>query len=294
MFAHTKEIVYDRVTGSIIAALERGVAPWVRPWTVFLPFNLVSRRPYRGINILSCLAHQLDHGHTSDAYLTYQQAKGLGGWIRQREHGVLLVLYREVPRAPQSDGEDDPARPLFLAKCFTVFNIEQAGGLEHIQAKLAAQREHLVAPLEECERVVVATGARIRENGTRASYCPSSDLITMPPRSAFSRSTDFYATLYHELTHWSGASHRLNRDLEGLHGGTRYAREELVAELGACFLAARTGIEHITDSASYIGNWLQALRDDKRFIFGAAKLATQAAGYIYPEGGAQSGDQLAS
>jgi antirestriction protein ArdC len=175
-----------------------------------------------------------------------------------------------------------------------VFNLEQTGGLEEFREKLEAGRTRGFEPLEECERVVRATGAIIRENGTQASYSPSRDVITMPARSGFHRATDFYATLYHEAVHWTGVGHRLNRDLSGLFGGTRYAQEELVAELGACFLAARTGIEHVTQSASYIGNWLQALHNDKRFIFAAAKLATQASGYIYPDDGPHSRDQVAS
>lgn len=128
-----------------------------------------------------------------------------------------------------------------------------------------------------------ATGAIIRENGPHASYSPSLDVITMPPRIAFRRASDWYATVYHELTHWTGTKHRLGRDLGGTYGSTRYAQEELVAELGACFLAARTGIEHVTRSASYISSWLSALRDDKRFIFAAAKLATHACTFISPD-----------
>jgi antirestriction protein ArdC len=120
------QTVYDRITGSIIAALERGVAPWVRPWAISLPYNAVSRRAYRGVNIISCLAHQLEHGHTCSAYVTFQQAKSLGGWVRQGEHGVSLVLYRDV-LAPRKDGdnEGDDGRRLFLAKGFTVFSLEQ-------------------------------------------------------------------------------------------------------------------------------------------------------------------------
>jgi antirestriction protein ArdC len=289
MSTHEKETVYSRITGSIIAALEQGVAPWVRPWAVTLPHNAVSRREYRGINILSCLAHQLDHGHASSAYLTFQQAKSLGGFVRQGERGVLLVLYRDVPIAAK-DSDEDAGRRLFLAKGFTVFNLEQTGGLDREKFETGRTREF--EPLEECERVVAGMGAVIHENGLQASYSPMRDIITMPPRAAFRLAADWYGTLFHEACHWSGAKHRLGRDLGGMYGGSRYAQEELVAELGACFLAARTGIEHVTRSASYIGNWLEALRGDKRFIFTAAKLATQAAAYIYPHSQQDSGDQL--
>jgi antirestriction protein ArdC len=293
MSASTHQTVYDRITGSIVAALEQGVAPWVRPWAVSLPCNAVSRREYRGVNILSCLAHQLEHGHESAGYVTFQQAKSLGGWVRQGERGVLLVLYREVPvPVPGQDDEVDGGRRIFLAKGFVVFNLEQTGGLEEFRQKLEAGRSRGFEPLEECERVVAATGAMIRENGPHASYSPSLDVITMPARAAFGRASDWYATLYHELTHWSGAKHRLTRDLSGTFGGTRYAQEELVAELGACFLSARSGIEHVTQSASYVSSWLAALHEDKRFIFAAAKLATQAADFISSDDESRNGAWL--
>lgn len=294
MSATTNQSVYDRITGSIIAALERGVAPWVRPWAVTLPYNAVSRRPYHGVNILGCLAHQLEHGHARPAYVTFQQAKSLGGWIRQGERGVLLFLYREVA-VPVKDAADDvdDGRRIFLAKGFTVFNLEQTGGFEDLGRSLDLDYARRFEPIEECERVVRATGATIHENGNQASYSPSRDLISMPPRRAFGRAGDWYASLFHELTHWTGAAQRLGRDLGGMQGGTRYAQEELVAELGACFLAGRTGIEHITQSANYIGHWLIALREDRRFIFTAAKLASQAANFIYRDGELTDGEALA-
>jgi len=283
MTTHTNQTVYDRITAKIIEALERGVAPWVRPWAVSLPHNAVSGREYNGVNILSCLAHQLHHGHQCSAYLTYQQAKSLGGWVRQGERGVLLVLYREIERPSREDNDTDEEQPgrLFLAKGFTVFNLEQTAGLDHVRARLERQRTRGFEPLEECERIVQQTGAVIRD-GSRASYSPRNDVITMPPRQAFSSAATYYGTVLHEVCHWTGAPQRLNRQLGAVFGSRTYAKEELVAELGACFLAARCGIEHVTRSASYIGTWLEALRNDKRFVFAMAKLASQAADYIYP------------
>jgi antirestriction protein ArdC len=240
----------------------------------------VSGREYNGVNILSCLAHQLLHGHQCSAYVTFQQAKSLGGWVRQGEQGVLLVLYREIER-PTGEDDDEDTRRLFVAKGFTVFNLEQTGGLDHVRVQLERQRARGFEPLEECERIVQQTGAVICDGG-RASYSPRRDVITMPPRLAFSSAAAWYGTVFHEVCHWTGAPHRLNRQLGAVFGSRTYAKEELVAELGACFLAARCSIEHVTRSASYIGTWLEALQNDKRFIFSMAKLASQAADYIHP------------
>jgi antirestriction protein ArdC len=290
----TKETVYRRVTSRIIDQMERGVVPWVRPWTTPLPFNVVSSRPYRGINILTTWAHQLECAYECNGYLTFLQAKQLGGWIKRGERGVPILLYREA-----SDTHDDeeheatPPRKLFMPKAFTVFNLEQVGGLDRLKA-IATQQRPTFEPLAECERVVAGTGAVIHENGDRASYSPARDVITMPSRSAFRKASDWYATVYHELGHWTGARHRLARDLSGNFGSTTYAQEELTAELAAAFLSARTGIEHASQSASYLSHWLQVLRNDRRFIFVAAKQATQIAAFIYPDGSPDPVDEPVS
>jgi antirestriction protein ArdC len=265
---HTNQTVYDSITANIIEALEQGVAPWVRPWAVSLPRNAVSGREYNGVNILSCLAHQLHHGHQCSAFVTFQQAKSLGGWVRQGECGVLLLLYREIerPSDPEAEQEERHSRRLFLAKGFTVFNLEQTGGLAHVRERFDRQCPGSFEPLEECERIIRQTGAVIHE-GVQASYSPNQDLITMPPRHTFHSAAGWYGTLFHETVHWTGAPRRLNRQLGAVFGSQTYAREELVAELGACFLSARCGIEHVSRSASYIGMWLEALQNDKRFIF---------------------------
>ena len=288
MTTHATQSVYDRITRNIMEALDRGVVPWVRPWAVSLPHNAASGREYNGVNILSCLAHQLHHGHHGSAYLTFQQAKSLGGWVRQDERGVPLVLYRDIERGAQDDGNDQQQRGRqFLARGFTVFNLEQTEGLDHVRDRLDRQRSRHFEPLEECERLIQQTGAVIREGG-RASYSPVHDVITMPPRHSFSSGEAWYGTLFHETCHWTGAQHRLNRQLGGVFGSTTYAKEELVAELGACFVAARCGIEHVSRSASYIDTWLEALHNDKRFIFSAAKLASQAADHLCPAGAEQA------
>jgi len=173
MSTTVNQTVYDRITGSMIAALERDVAPWVRPWAVTLPYNAVSRRSYRGVNILGCLAHQLERGHTCSAYLTFQQAKSLGGWVRRGERGALLVLYREAPvPVKDQDYDVDDGCCIFLAKGFTVFNLEQTGGLEDFRERLEAGHAREFQLLEECERIVQSTGAVIREPEPRRATVP--------------------------------------------------------------------------------------------------------------------------
>lgn len=120
--------------------------------------------------------------------MTFQQAKSLGGWVRQGERGVLLVLYREIEQPSDEEPEEEPTRRLFLAKGFTVLNLEQTSGLDHVRERLDRQRTGGFEPLAECERIIQQTGAVIQE-GPQASYSPRYDLITMPPRVEYSIST---------------------------------------------------------------------------------------------------------
>lgn len=240
MTTAAKENIYSRITSQIIDQLERGVVPWVKPWRTTLPFNVVSGRPYRGINVLSTWAHQLAHSYQCNGYLTFKQAKDLGGWVRRGEQGAPIILYRPIDRDEKR--EEDLDRRLYVARGYSV---------------------------------------------TR-------DEITMPGRSAFSSAQNYYSTLLHELSHWSGAPGRLARDQSGGFGSATYAKEELVAELGAAFLAARLGIEHVSQAASYLQSWLAVLQNDNRFLFVAARQATEAAMFIHPDDSRDQTDQFVS
>ena len=276
--------VYRDVTDQVIAALERGVLPWQKPWAgIEVPINAVSRRPYRGINILTTTLHQVAGGYRAPAFLTFNQAKTLGGWVRKGERGARIVCYRPVnsTTAAPSDELDEPASPWFVVRGYTVFNIEQCGGLEDHAAALVAPTRPDFAPLAECERLVLATGATIDYTATRAAYRPSDDTIYMPPRAWFRSRQDFYGTLFHELAHWTGAPHRLDRRSGARFGDPRYAFEELVAEMASAFVCSRVGIPHIDQAAAYLDGWLAALRAERSAIFAAAKLASAAADYLY-------------
>ena len=168
-------------------------------------------------------------------------------------------------------------------KGYTVFNVEQVDGLP---AHYYAQPEN---PLPLSERIAHAdafmagTGATIQHGGNSAFYAPSRDVVQLPPFEAFRDKESYYATGLHELTHWTKAKHRLDRDFSAKRFGDHgYAREELVAELGAAFLCAELGItpEVRQDHADYLGHWLTVLKEDKRAIFSAAAHAQRAADYL--------------
>lgn len=281
--------LYQQVTDSVIVELEAGCVPWVQPWgrpdvntPLAMPTNGHTKRGYSGINILLLWGAAIDTKRTTQVWLTYKQALALGGNVRKGERGTS-VCYADtfIPKAEQKrareTGED--AQKVGFLKRYTVFNADQCEGLP-------AELYEGAAPLPECEAVPIAenlikaTGADFRIGGERAFYVPSEDYIQVPPQPAFHAQINYYRTCFHELGHWTGHKSRLDRNLNGGFGTKLYAKEELVAEMTTAFVCASLGIVPTVRHADYIGSWLEVLKNDKRFVFRAASLASKAADYI--------------
>jgi antirestriction protein ArdC len=194
-----------------------------------------------------------------------------------------VVFADKFTKTETDDKGEAVERDIPFMKGYTVFNVEQIDGLpEHYYAK-PANPLPLAERIENAERFINCTGADLRHGGNRAFYMPSHDRIQLPPFEAFKDKESYYATTLHELTHWTRHTSRLARDFGRKYFGDEgYAREELVAELGAAFLCADLGItpEIRDDHAAYIACWLKALKDDKRAIFQAAAHAQRAADYL--------------
>ena len=283
--------IYTRITNQIITALEQGIKPWSQPWNAAHAAGPVSRplrhngQPYSGINVLTLWASSMERHFAAPIWMTFKQARELGGHVRKGEKGSPVVYANTLTRTEldEATGEEIDQTIPFM-KGYTVFNIEQIKGLpDHYYAPAKAR-------LNPDQRIAAAdafftdTGADIRHGGSSAYYCPPEDYVQMPVFESFRDAESYYATLAHECTHWTRHKHRLNRDFgREKFGDAGYAREELVAELGAAFLCADLGItlEDREDHAAYIGSWLKVLRDDKRAIFTAAAHAQRAADFLH-------------
>jgi antirestriction protein ArdC len=283
--------LYQEITNKIIAELEQGRVPWVQPWSsntscvpspFGLPCNAATSRPYTGINILILWIAGTERGFASQKWLTFRQALKIGAHVRKGEKGISLVYadrfipWRERTRADEAG--DDPQAIPFL-KRFTVFNTDQC---EEVPAGIAPAPKPLPQDLvlPQAEALIRATGADLRIGGNRAFYVPSADYIQVPPPSAYFEPIDWHRTVCHELGHWTGAPHRLNRDLSGGFGSAPYAREELVAEMTGAFVCAALTIAPTVRHADYLGSWLDVLREDNRAIIRAASAASKAADYL--------------
>jgi antirestriction protein ArdC len=271
--------VYEIITNQILAELEKGEVPWRKPWRTLPPANLISKKPYRGINVF-LLALQ---GYGSQFWLTFNQAKQLGGNVRKGQHGAKIIFWRCKTRETESaDGGTEERKSAFL-RYYTVFNLEQTEGLSALLTLPPA------FPIESAEELVKGMpNPPAFEQDSRAAYIPSRDTVTMPSRTAFQSQAEFYSTLFHELVHSTGHAKRLGR--EGIDkiqpfGSEDYSKEELVAEMGSAMLCGVACIEQATigNSAAYLRGWINRLRADSRLVIAAARAAQEAADYIRGE-----------
>lgn len=281
--SNSRADIYQRVTDAIIGNLEHGVRPWIKPWTASASNTIRPLRhdgtPYRGINVLILWSEVAARGYTSSTWMTYRQATALGGQVRKGERGTIIVYASIIERsekAGQQDhlaGADDAVTTRIpVLRAYTVFNIGQIDSLPGKMGLVSVPHESIPTRIEHVDAFVAATGAAIAHRGNRACYIPSVDRIDMPPYGQFidtptaSAAEGYYATLLHELVHWTSPKHRCDRDLGKRFADNAYAREELVAEIGAAFLCADLGIalEPRPDYAAYIASWLNVLKADKR------------------------------
>jgi antirestriction protein ArdC len=283
--------VYQAVTDQIIEVMKRGICPWKQPWkaTGGSPRNIRGRQ-YRGINALLLAMQSAVSNWANPVYLTFNQAKGLGGTVRKGERSSMVVLWKStVPREYADNPQAcPPGDRRWLLRYYRVFNASQVDGLP-AQGLPAIQDNHL-SPIAACEALVAGMPQRpmIRESSQGAYYFPEKDEVAMPPLRSFDTADAYYSTLFHELAHSTGHPSRLARPdaFAGHFGSHSYAKEELVAELGAAFLCARVGIAPTTleNSAAYLAHWLKRLREDKRLVITAASAAQRAADFILFEG----------
>lgn len=285
-----KQDVYERITAKIVAALEQGVRPWLKPWNAEHMAGRITRPlrangvPYRGINVVMLWMEAIDKGYSAPIWMTFKQALELGANVRKGEKGSLVVYADTITRTePGENGEEREAVIPFM-KGYTVFNVEQ---IEHLPPQYLAKPEppKIDAPqrIERAEQFFAATGAAIAHAGTEACYVQSSDQIRMPPLETFVDAESYYATLAHECCHWTKHPSRLDREFGRKRWGDEgYAIEELVAELGAAFVCADLALtpEVREDHAAYIASWLKVLKNDKRAVFAAASHAQKAADYL--------------
>ena len=268
--------VYQRVTDEIIRQLESGAMPWIKPWKAdsTADKNIISQKPYSGINRLILGMEGMLKGYETPVWASFKQWQGLGATVRKGERGAMIVYYQ--PKVIGKDKEGNESMYMLL-KSYFVFNVSQCDGIE-IRPELIETLDFVAS--DEAEKRIALTGANISHGSDAAFYSPGNDRIQLPNKATFDNPESYYATAFHELTHWTGSKSRCDRNLSGKYGNPAYAFEELVAEMGAAFLCQDYKIQGEMRHAGYIKNWLKACKDDNKAIFKAAALAQKAADYV--------------
>lgn len=277
--------LHEEITNKIIELLEKDQAPWRQPWTggvpLSMPINGVTGKAYRGINIPLCWHSMQEKGYQSNQFASFKQWAEKKEYVRKGEKATTIVYYDTIERE-----KDDEIKKIPFLKMSFVFNQCQLQSYKGEEPKPA--QVDFVTRIQTADEFINNTGAIVKHGGSRAFFNPAQDYIQMPPTYSFTGTETqnpteaYYSTKLHELSHWTGVEKRCNRQMGKRFGDNAYAMEELVAEISSAFLCA--GLE-ITDGpqpdhASYLGHWLDVLKEDKRAIFTAASAASKAGDFL--------------
>jgi antirestriction protein ArdC len=277
--------LYAVVTDQIVAMLEKGVVPWRNPIlgraTGGFPRNIAAKTPYRGVNVFLLAFTAYAQGYSSSCWLTFRQAKEMGGSVKKGEKSTMVVFWKQLERENPQTHEKER---LPLLRYYNVFNVEQCEGITAPDVQPFTPNDF--TPVEQAEHIaeLYEGGPSIEHGGTQAFYRPSEDLVKIPEPTRFSSGEQYYSTLFHELAHSTGHGSRLDRKIETPKpfGSLDYGKEELVAEMAAAFLSAHAGIQPavIENQASYLQGWLKRIKEDKKLVIMAAGQAQRAADWI--------------
>jgi antirestriction protein ArdC len=291
----TQEQLREQITAQVIAALEFDAPPWRRPWRPGdnggSPTNVLSKRSYRGLNLLLLDVAATRHNLSSRWWGTFNQWRQLGGKVMRRppnvpegKWGTQIVFWAPIVKTKENENGEQEEDRFFFMKTFTVFNIDQVENLDHLRAGQPDTAQDNVIDYEPAEQAVEAgllgMGLSLRYGGG-AFYCPSQDYVQIPPKATFESLKEYYGTVFHELVHATEHESRLNWSRKGRESA--YPLGELIAELGGVFVSRELGVpasDDMTNHVAYLKNWLQAMKNDSRFIIVASAQASKAASYI--------------
>lgn len=279
--------VYEKITRTIIEQLDKGIIPWQRPWhgTAEGAINYVTRRPYSLLN-------QMLLGRPGE-WLTWKQIQERGGHVKKGSEGGIVVysdsfVPKELKGKCDENGESEE-KLIHLLKYYHVFNIADIDGIE---SKITDIPVNNLQPNEMAEEIITnyVTREKLKfyndQPSNKAFYSYDCDSVTVPMLGQYKQVEEYYSTCFHEFTHSTMTVNRCNRMAENTgsrFGNQPYAREELVAEIGAAFLISHCHMESnkaFKNTVAYIQSWRNTIAKDNKLIVTAAAKAERAAKYI--------------
>lgn len=282
--------IYEAVTNKIVAQLEngKGLKAWVKPWVTGGPRNFASGHAYQGLLNLMLLGFEsMAKGYQHPLWASFQQIRKAGGFVRAGERATPIVFSKELEVKTANTTNSDPEEPTKrqkyrIFKLCPVFNVAQSDiDPARFVDKYPVAVAHEDEPSEAAIRFIGGIKHDVQFGWDIACYVPATDTIRLPDEDRFMSHADYTATHLHELVHWSGSKDRLNRLTGAAFGSPDYAKEELVAELGAAFMTAELGVDSDrVQHPSYLANWLTALKEDAKYIFGVASLSKTAVDFL--------------
>ena len=271
--------IYAEISSRIIHEMEQGIIPWRKPWMA--SGAAISHTTGKAYSLLN----QMLLGRAGE-WLTFKQVNAEGGYVRKGEKARICVFWTWLEKENEETGE---ITQVPFLKYYNVFHISQCEGItaKHTQenpnpAKADETAEAIIREYITRECVTLE-----HREGDAAFYQPSTDRIVLPLLRQFAETAEYYGTAFHEMVHSTGHMKRLARlDSTANFGSEEYSKEEPVAEIGSAALVFHAGLETVDsfhNSAAYCQNWLQALKNDKRFIVSAASKADKAVSFILGE-----------
>ena len=275
-----KKDIYQQITNQIISDLEKGSLVWEKPWEGGfggMPKNVFSKSFYSGVNTVILWSRQSQLGAESSQWLTFRQVQKLNGRIRKGEKATCVIFYKKITI---EDKETEEEKTIPVLKTYPVFNLSQCEGLDHLK-EVPDKKELSFEDTKQAEELIKASQARITFSYIdRACYKSLKDQILMPKKEQFKTGEGFYSTMFHELSHWTGHSSRLDRKQGNRFGSKEYAFEELIAEISASFICCQLGFKYSTQHSAYVQSWIEVLKEDKTAIFRASSQAQKASEFI--------------
>jgi antirestriction protein ArdC len=275
--------LFERITARIVAGIEEGAGDWRMPWRKMAEVpESVDRRPYRGMNALWLAMEAMDHGWDSGIWGTYDAWKRHRAQVRKGEKNTPVVLWRPVTSNREGTDGEPEEHSFLVARVYHVFAAEQVDGAEALLARRQAGKLSHEERLDAADAYFHGYVVPIHEGGSRAYYSWGKDEIHVPRFEAFEAADDFYSTVAHEAVHSTGHESRLKREFGKRFGDEAYAAEELVAELGAAFWCAQSGLSQAPrlDHAQYLSHWLNVLRTDAKALLTVTSKAQAAIDFL--------------